>query len=282
MDDTTKAVETSVAGNEGFSLTMGDTTEASHSDGNATSTEPTGKPIEEEDVTRGTDKQVEPEDADDQDDTQDEGDLEDLGDFDPENSKPWDERYFPEGQMNKDLLSKEFFDNKAKGVEGLNEATYNYLEQTKGISKGVVKEIEAALVTQNDTASAKADGALFEVAGGADNLKAALDWGKGGGYSEAQQKAFNAATGSSDPDTRRDAVELLMSRFNAANPQKAEDEPKPQVPKRDATKGTARPSTPKPAQPFKNRTEYRQAVAEAGDNQQAQQEVARRLLASSF
>lgn len=276
MSDDIKAVETSAAESEGFSIEMGEDTSVETTDNEGVEFDTDD--LQEEDAGGEAEGDGEEGEAE-----GDEEDLPDLGEFDPENAEAWDERYYPQGQMNKDLLSKEFFTNAAKGEAGLNAATYDYLE-SKGISKGVAKEVEAALMTQREAEKAqvgKADVELMEIAGGPDVLGAALSWGKAGGYSKEEQKAFNAATKSKDPHVRRQAVESLMFRYGRANPDAGE---KPALPKRDATKGKpgggGQPAAA--VKPFATRDEYRRAKAEAGDNQARLREVTRRLNVSNL
>jgi hypothetical protein len=207
-------------------------------------------------------------------------DVEDLGDFDPENVEQWDAKYRDEsGSFREDLLSAEFDANEG---QGLNEATYDYLE-AQGFKKDFVKDIEAALVTKRDAALSSADEttmALMTKAGGPDKLKKALDWGKTGGYDKASQERFNKVMSGDDPVAKQEAVELLMARFKSADPE-AVGEEKPQKPRRDATKGRGGPSKSS-LKPFKNQKEYREALAEAGDNHEKIKQVTARRRASSL
>ncbi|KAB2662747.1 hypothetical protein F9K91_21160 [Brucella tritici] len=182
---------------------------------------------------------------------------EDLGAFDPEDQEVvsrFDARYLDaDGDLDLEgALNKEFWDNAAKGKEGLNEATYEYLK-SKGIKQSTIKQVEAMALTQKDSEEqgVKAqDQKLFSIAGGPDKLKEALAWGKAGGYTKEQQARFNQITSGTDLAAKEEAVEALMSRFSRANPT-----PKPKLPKRNATNGQGGkgPSV----KPFKDRAEMR-------------------------
>lgn len=290
-------VTSGIATEESFSLTMGNTTELGGDDGSSVGVDAEDLETQEDDVTtenEGGDDN--PEGDDDTDSDEDAGDdddseVEDLGEFDPEDTEKWDAQYKTEdGSLNEDALSKEFWKNATDDNRGsLNEGTYAYLESL-GVSRQMAKNVEAALVTQHDAsvkATSDGDNALFTLAGefagdpeaGPDVLKTALDWGKGGGYSKKEQAKFNKVMEGKDPEAKKEAVELLLSRHTRANPKKAEPE-KPRVPKRDVTKAQGQPGAG--VQPFKNREEYRQARREAGDNQNARRLVAQRLAKSNF
>lgn len=299
MDDN-KAVTSDVSNDEGFSFSMGDPAGVKREDGEGLSEEAQYKE-DNEDEALDTDAPGKPEgdteggdeeqgaDADDE-DGGDEGDgseksdesepLEDLGEFDPEDAGKWDAQYVREdGTLNEENLSKEYFQNLADGNDGLNEGTYEYLAAQRGISKEFAKQVEAALKTQRDASEnsvKQQDMELFTLAGGPDQLKAALDWGKKGGYDKAAQKRFNKVMSGKDADSKKEAVELLMARHAKANPGKQ----KPRVPKRDATKGQGRKGPG--IKPFANRSEYRQAKADAGENQKMRRIVAERLAISEF
>jgi hypothetical protein len=183
------------------------------------------------------------------------GELPDT--FDPEDPEvvaAFDAKYTLEsGELDTEgALTAEYWANVEAGKDGLNDATYEYLA-SKGISKATVKQVEAMAQTQKDAeqASVKSqDFKLFEIAGGADKLQAALKWGKEGGYTEAQQKRFNEITKGKDLEAKEEAVEALMARYRKANPT-----PKPKVPARDATKGQATKAAA--VKPFASREEMR-------------------------
>lgn len=246
---------------EGVSLQMG-------SDG--------GEDIRHEQPSVGVDtSDVDFDDADDQGDTglvgddNDAGDAppeaetvaEELPDFDaedPEVVDKYESRYLAaDGSLDAEgALSAEYFANVEKGVDGLNESTYAYLA-TKGITKATVKQIEAMAATSRDAKKdsvVASDLKLFEIAGGPDQLKAALSWGKEGGYSKEQQERFNKLTSGKDAAAKQEAVELLMSRFNKANPPE-----RPRLPQRDGTKGQGTLNAS--VKPFATRQEMREARA---------------------
>ena len=241
--------------------------------------------LSDADVLEGVAEDV-PDDAADPDDTggdepeadasEGESEGDDLGEFDPENLEAWNAKYAREdGNLNEEVLTAEW---DANGGEGLKEETYKYLE-SRGISKTLAQQVEAAFKTQRDAAANAAndgDLELMTVAGGPEPLKAALDWGKSTGYDKAAQDRFNKVMEGKDPVAKKEAVELLMARYAAANP-----EEKPAVPKRDVTKQGGTPSRTT-VKPFKDLSEYRAAVKAAGDNQAKVQEAARRRKASGF
>lgn len=168
-----------------------------------------------------------------------EGDVpEELGDFDPEDAdsvERYENAYTAEdGSLNTDKLSEKYFKNLDAGKDGLDDSDYAFLA-SKGISKATVKQIEAMQATARDTQKSSVqsdDLKIMTQAGGPDKLKVALEWGKAGGYSEADQKRFNKIMNGKDYAAKQDAVDALMARHGRANPPQ-----KPQLPSRDATKG---------------------------------------------
>lgn len=287
-------VETKIGSEQSFSLSM-DTPEVEIDNGETTETTPTGdednlenvtKVDDDEDASGDTDSEdvdtdepesdTEEEDADGEED--EEEPLEDLGDFDPENTEAWDARFkTEEGQLNKEALSAEFFKNYEDGNPGMNEGTYDYLESL-GITKDMVKDVEALRISEMNAAKesvSKHDQDLMTLAGGPDPLKAALDWGKSGGYDKKAQEKFNKIMKGKDYEAKAEAVELLVSRHSKV------PKPKPRQGVRDATKGGSRTQSQKP-KPFKNRDEWKQARKDAGSNQAKHREIAKRLTQSDF
>ena len=221
-------------------------------------------------------------------------DIETFNAEDPENVEQWNKEYLREGgALNIDRLSQEFWRNIGKDGEGLNEATYDFLA-SKGISKEDVKKLEATAINERDASStnsvSKHDMELFTVAGGPDELKAALEWGKKGGYSEDQRKKFDKITSGKDLESKKEAVELLMARYQksdaykerqAAAAEEAEKASRPTEQRRDATNGRGKPGG-NTAKPFADRKEWSQARKAAGDNIEKLREVDRRARASGF
>ena len=216
-------------------------------------------------------------------------DIETFNAEDPANVEQWNKEYLREGgALNIDRLSQEFWRNIGKDGEGLNEATYDFLA-SKGISKEDVKKLEATAINERDAAVgsvSKHDMELFTVAGGPDELKAALEWGKQGGYTEDQRKKFDKITSGKDLESKKEAVELLMARYQKSDAYKARqaevaDAGRPTEQKRDATKGRGTPSG-NSAKPFASRKEGSQARKAAGDDMQKLREVDRRARASGF
>lgn len=197
--------------------------------------------------------------------------AEHLPDFDPEDPEvveAYDAKFTTEdGSLDADgALSAEYFANLEQGIDGLNEATYEYLA-SKGISKATVKQIEAMAATNRDAEKAKAAGSveaqdakLFEIAGGPDELAKALAWGKEGGYTADQQKRFNKITSGKDLEAKQEVVEALMSRYRRANPTQ-----KPGLPRRDATKSQGK-TRGDGAKPFTTRSEMREFRSQLRDN----------------
>lgn len=234
-----------------------------------------GTKSEPEDVADGSTEEGNSDDASGT-DADEEGDGEstevgedaELGEWDPENEEvvaAYDARYSKDGKLDLEgVLSQEYFSNAAKGVEGLNEETYKYLE-AKGISRSAIKQVEAMAQTQKaaEETSVKAhDQKLFDIAGGPDSLSQALEWGKKGGYSAEQQERFNKITKGKDFEAKQEAVEALMARYRRANPVN-----RPKLPKRDATKGQGK--TVPGLKPFKDRNEMRQVRDSLKDNDTA-------------
>jgi hypothetical protein len=292
------SVETSAWSDKSFSISMGetggtDTYEAK--DGEATEVNLDGtQEAEPEDDTQ-TSEVVSEDDPGDEDLGDDEAeteedDEEETPDVDPEvyneeDKEAFDAKYKGEdGSLNKDILSKEFFDNQAAGKEGLNESTYQYLV-TQGIPRDFAKDVEKAMQAQlamEQQASASEDYALFEVAGGADKLGEALKWGKETGYSKEQQDRFNKVMKGKDKEAKAEAVEALMARYSRRPEAKVEEQrkAKPRVPVRDATKNNVR--KPQGIKPFSTRAEYRAARKAAGDNHTLLRQAAQRLAVSNL
>lgn len=201
-----------------------------------------------------------------------------LGEFDadnPEVVEAFEARYVTaEGNLDVEgALSAEYFANVEKGVDGLNEATYAYLE-AKGISKATVKQIEAMAATNKEAAQkgvAAHDLRLFEVAGGPDALNEALQWGKAGGYTAEQVARFNKIANGKDLDAKEEAVAALMNRYQRSDVFKTKLEADreaatPKIPKRDATKGQGR--TQGGVKPYESRAEMRKIRDALRDNDQ--------------
>ena len=250
------------------------------------------KKVEKSEKPEGDDLPEDEADGEDEgDDEKDEGSLEDLGDFDIDNEETvskFDAQYLTEdGFLDMEgNLSKEFWQNKAKGVDGLNEGTYAYLE-ARGISRAETKRIEALAVREKDSKAKELgshDGELFAIANsapdktdGPERLRAAMKWAKESkAYDADAQKEFNEIVNGTDLKAKRKEVELLMSRYDRANPA-----PKRRLPLRDATKGQGS-SDRGSVQKFKDRAEWREARKAAGDNRDALANVAKRAKASGF
>lgn len=166
------------------------------------------------------------------------------------------------------------------GKAELNAGTYDYLA-----SLGIPRSLVDGQIAMRENATAyqkvqaeKDDLALFTIAGSPAALQAAKEWALKGGLTEAQRERHEQALKSTNKQDREDAVELLMTRYRAANP---EEEALRDEPVRDATKGQGTPKAGA-VKPFANREEWRQARKEAGDNIQKLREIDRRKRVSPF
>lgn len=104
-------------------------------------------------------------------------------------------------------------DPKTGAITGsLSEDTYKYLE-TKGIDRATVKAVEDGMVARMTLQRQE----VFTRTGGEQNYAKAIEWARKGGYDAAATAKFNKDLNAGGP-TRNDAVDLLMQRFNKANP----------------------------------------------------------------
>ena len=103
--------------------------------------------------------------------------LEDLGEWkagDPALQEKFDSRYFKEGQLNSEALTKEFWANADKDKPGtLNEATYAYLKDTLGVTKEFCQEVERGLVAEGKARNDQ----FYSTVGGKERFEAAVAWG---------------------------------------------------------------------------------------------------------
>lgn len=230
--------------------------------------------VEDDDPTPADDGDVEATDEGKPEET--EGDL---GAYDPEKPEAFDAAYFTtEGQLNMERLSTEFWANASKGTQGLNAATYEYLQDRLGLSKDQIKAVEAGQVALNEQRDTK----LFERAGGKERLQAAISWGKEGGYTQAQRERFNTVMKSNDAEAIADAIDALMVRYEAGSGKSPKGPPRrPSAPARSATEGT-------PAAPggggFANYEAFQAAFREANakKDQKAIVEVRKKLAQSPW
>jgi hypothetical protein len=189
------------------------------------------------------------------------------------------------GEPNVDALSQSWFKNASKDANGnwtgsLSDDDYAFLE-TKGYSKGMVKQIEqgqVALLQQQEQA-------IYSRAGGADKLQQALEWARKGGYSDEQKRRYNEVVvhRKGGADDRNDQIDLLMQRYSTAT-----RKPGPQTrptPRRSVTNnaGTATGQTGGSGeQGYKDHAEWRKALAAAKDKPAELETVRRKLKASSW
>lgn len=236
--------------------------------------------VDEEDLEQGSEVGGGEEEAGGSDEA---SEPEDLGDYDTsdETVARFDERYVTEGGTLdvRGSLSEEFWRNAKKGVDGLNPATYEYLKDRFGIDKDTVKDIEAAQKAE----AARATESIYARAGGKERLMAAVEWGKGGGYTKAQRDRFNAIVNGNDPEAASDAIDALMSRYEKAAGRSAQ--PASRRPVRPARDVTTKATTRSAVEPYATREEWAKEFREAreqraGDSRMA--EIRRRLAASPW
>lgn len=218
--------------------------------------EPTGEPEGKapEQDTEGGDKEEGQQDA-----------APELPEYDPENEEvrtQYEERYFPEGTFNKDLVSKEFWKSFEANEgdlakSGLSEGTYAFLQDMWGMDRTTIKQMEASLVALHREEASK----TFAKVGGQEAVTKALDWAKQGGYTKEQQDRFNAAMDAGG-EARDEALELLVNRFGKVNPPAQTEERRrgprgrfSSSPERDAT-ARATSGAPKPDDVFKDTAEH--------------------------
>jgi hypothetical protein len=218
-----------------------------------------------------------------------EGAPEVLPEFDPtkpEVVKAYDARYLSEDgkAFNEDALGKEWVANTKDGnpeTGHLSESTYKWFE-TKGIPRAAVKQHEAGVLALQKVKAAE----IITQAGGAEQYQAAVAWAREGGYPKDAAAKFNAAINGNDVAARKDAVDLLMSRFQKANPGR-----RAQGPKRTTGSAGNPPGGSQgggAAQGYESQQEYQTAFRAAinanngrGD-QKALDETRRRLRASKW
>lgn len=213
--------------------------------------------------------------------------TEDLGEYKPQDAEvtaKFDARYFnEEGKLNKEALAAEFWGNATKDSPGkLHEGTYAFLENRLGISKDVVNDIEAALVTQHQQAAVGLTARVHEAAGGKDTYNAAIAWASAGGYTPEHGNRLNQLIQKMETGWE-DAVEALVSRFRKANPEAPSTKLPPGPPARRSSvparvagaagdKPPAQPQSKESSEkqpeegqvvPFKNADEYLAALGEA-------------------
>lgn len=214
--------------------------------------------------------------------------LEDLPDYDAANEETvaaYKAQFTTEdGQLNLDRIGLEADRNLQRdGKAELNPGTYAYLEAlapgiiTRSLIDGQLAMRENA-AAHGETLRKAEDAKLFDVAGGPERLSAAKEWAKAGGMTEAQIARHEAALKSTNYEDRAEAVELLMTRYDKANPKV---EPRRDTPIRDATNGQGKPSTPS-VQPFASKEEWRKARKESGGNMALLREIDKRARASGF
>lgn len=204
--------------------------------------------------------------------------------FNEENVAEWDALYVDQesGELNIQALSQRFWKDVEGGAEDMSDAQYAYLA-SKGFPKDLVKDYVAKSLNEKSSGGAKEttnQNAVFAHVGDTDSLGAALQWGREGGYDEAAQKRFNKVMNSGTPEEAKDAADILMARYARANP-KPKENPKPAVPKRDATKGQGRPN-PTQVKPFGSIKEFSDARKAAGGNQAKMLEISNRLAVSDL
>ena len=209
-----------------------------------------------------------------------------LPEFDaakPEVAEAYDKAFLKEGQggtkdFNMAALSADWSKNvkvdaKTGDFEGgLSESTLKWLE-TKGIDRATAKAVEADQVAQIKLDRQE----VFSAAGGAERYDAALKWAKDGGYNDTGKGQFNAALNAGGA-ARKDAIDLLMSRYDKANPARRRVSPE----RTTADAATAPAGATSGAKPYANYGEYQKDLRTARTtNDQALLEQSRARLKAS-
>lgn len=214
------------------------------------------------------------------------GEEADLGAYEEGKEASFNERYHDkDGQLDLQTLSREWWQNQGK-AEGdnpdgsLNEGTYDYLAKKHGLSKGMVKQVEASIKVQTQATVAS----IVEAAGGQVAVDAAVKWARAkdkggeGGFTPDQAKRFNEAMASTDPAVVQEAMELAVSRHQKALGGK-------KVPKKvakDVTEGAARGSGQGDGDVFASQDEYREELRAAKNNQKLIAAATQKLARSPF
>lgn len=276
-------VETGVVGDPSVSVDMGDGTETADAISNSGAgviSDPTDEELEGDLDGGEGDEGSEVDEGSTGEDAGEPGDdgepLEDLGEFSDETLEAYDTRYRGDnGELRLDILTREWDQNAAgneQGAGNLNEGTYQYLQETYGLSKAQVQDIERGQVAQRKLYFSE----VAQAAGGNENLAAMVAWGKKA-YSPAARKRFNEAYRSGDVERATEAVEALASRFNKAN---GKGPRRPVNPVRSATKNAGGPGGPS-VQGFASRDDWMAARKDARGDRKKEAEVQRKFRASN-
>lgn len=147
--------------------------------------------------------------------------VEDLGEYkaeDPETVAKFDKRFTNEdGTLNEKEIGAEFWGDYSKlspeerETADLRPATRAYLKDTYKVSDAFIDQTRDGLVALQF----KQDAAFMDGFGGKDIVVGAMEWARQGGYTEAQRTRFNELQ-TAGGDGFKEAVELLISRHNAA------------------------------------------------------------------
>lgn len=205
------------------------------------------------------------------------GELEDLGEYSEDKVEEFDARYRGEnGELRLDVLTKEWDANAAKaegGVGALNEGTYKYIQDTYGLTKAQVQDIEAGQVAKRQVFYSE----VSKIVGGGDKLAEMMAWGREA-YSPQARKRFNEAYKSGDIERASEAVEALAARFNRAKgnaPRRQANAP------RSATSNAGGGQTPT-AGGFATREEWQEARKAAKGDPRKEAEVQRKFKRSNI
>lgn len=260
----------------------------------------TDKPVIAQGADDGQEKKPEGTEAtkdQDQGETTKEGDVggEALPEFKadaPEVVAAYDKAFVKDGALDVPSLSNEWWKTAKRSEDGnwegsLPDGVYEYLA-TKGFSKDTVKGIEAGQVALQ----VQKENQVYQMAGGPNQLKAALDWARSDkGYTPAQKERYQAAIASNDMEAIQEQVDILIARASKAgavtttggkNPLERQTAAKPQRTVTNA--GGGGEGAEGAAKPYANYAEYSNARREAlakGD-QTALNETRQRLRASPW
>lgn len=159
---------------------------------------------------------------------------------------------------------------------GLSEDTYKWLE-TKGIDRATAETIQAGQVAAIKLQRQE----VFSLAGGQEKYQAAVAWAQAGSYTPEQRQQFNAALNAGGAQ-RSDAVDLLMNRYDKANPARRPASPARTMGDRAVPAGGT--GNEGGAKPYANYSEYQADLRKARttNDQALLNQTRARLKASPF
>lgn len=217
-----------------------------------------------------------------------EGDPEALPEFDKASTEvvtKYDAKFLDAetGELNLQNISDAFWAGKTDELPGaLDASTKAWVRYTTGLSDKGIDDVCAALVAQQQVTASEGARQQHEWAGGAERFTAAFAWAAEG-YDADRKARFDKAMKSGDAETRKEAVELLVARFDAANPAAlaVPAARRRASPERTASSGKPAvgsvPNTPAAEVPFANRGEWAAAMKVAAGKPSEMAKVRARL-----